>query len=39
MNGTLKRMGYHIRLTGHGIRGALSTALNEIGCPAARVEA
>jgi len=26
----LKRMGYHGRLTGHGIRGTLSTALNEM---------
>lgn len=30
-NGALKRMGYQGRLTGHGIRGTLSTALNELG--------
>jgi hypothetical protein len=32
-------MGYADRLTGHGIRGTLSTALNEIGYPKAWVEA
>jgi hypothetical protein len=31
INGTLHRIGYAGRLTGHGIRGTLSTALNEIG--------
>jgi len=30
VNMALKRMGYHGRLTGHGIRGTLSTALNEM---------
>jgi hypothetical protein len=32
-------MGYATRLTGHGMRGTLSTALNEIGYPKAWVEA
>lgn len=31
LNGALKRMGYRDLLTGHGIRGTISTALNEIG--------
>ena len=31
LNMALKRMGYNRRLTGHGIRGTLSTALNELG--------
>ncbi|MCK2094537.1 tyrosine-type recombinase/integrase [Thauera aromatica] len=31
LNGALKRMGYKDLLTGHGIRGTLSTALNEAG--------
>lgn len=31
LNGALKRMGYKDRLTAHGIRGTLSTALNELG--------
>jgi integrase len=39
LNGTLRRMGYAAWLTGHGIRGTLSTALNEIGYPKAWVEA
>jgi len=30
VNVALKRMGYHGRLTGHGIRSTLSTALNEM---------
>jgi len=30
INMALKRMGYHGRLTGHGIRSTLSTALNEM---------
>lgn len=30
LNGALKRMGYKDRLTGHGIRATLSTALNEL---------
>jgi integrase len=39
LNEALKRLGYANRLTGHGIRGTLSTALNEIGYPAAWIEA
>jgi integrase len=39
LNEALKRMGYARRLTGHGIRGTLSTTLNEIGYPAAWIEA
>lgn len=31
LNGALRYMGYKGRLTGHGIRGTLSTALNELG--------
>lgn len=31
LNGALKRMGYQDRLTGHGIRATISTALNELG--------
>lgn len=31
LNGALKRMGYKDLLTGHGIRGTISTALNEFG--------
>lgn len=31
LNGALRRMGYVGKLTGHGIRGTISTALNEIG--------
>jgi len=31
LNGALRRMGYANRLTGHGIRATISTALNEIG--------
>ena len=31
LNGALKRMGYKERLTGHGIRATISTALNELG--------
>ncbi len=30
LNSALRRMGYEDRLTGHGIRGTISTALNEI---------
>src|SRR5690606_5183800 len=33
LNAALRRMGYQERLTGHGIRGTMSTALNEIGYP------
>jgi integrase len=32
LNAALKHMGYRARLTEHGIRGILSTALNETGC-------
>jgi integrase len=38
INGTLHRIGYADRLTAHGIRGTLSTALNEIGYPRAWIE-
>ncbi|PAU51929.1 integrase [Pseudomonas sp. PIC25] len=33
LNAAVKRMGYEGLLTGHGIRGTLSTALNEMGYP------
>jgi integrase len=39
LNEALKRMGYQDKLTGHGIRGTLSTALNEIGYPQTWIEA
>lgn len=39
LNNALKRMGYRDLLTGHGIRGTLSTALNEIGYPLKWVDA
>lgn len=39
LNGALKRMGYRDLLTEHGIRGTISTALNEIGYPTAWVDA
>ena len=39
LNEALKRLGYAARLTGHGIRGTLSTALNEIGYPRVWIEA
>jgi integrase len=39
LNGALRRMGYKDLLTGHGIRGTLSTALNEIGYPKVWVDA
>jgi integrase len=39
LNDALKSMGFRARLTGHGLRGTLSTALNEIGYPAAWIEA
>ncbi len=39
LNLALKRMGYEGLLTGHGIRGTLSTALNEIGYPKNWVDA
>jgi integrase len=38
LNKALQRMGYAGRLTAHGIRDTLSTALNEIGYPKAWVE-
>jgi hypothetical protein len=33
VNVALKRLGYEDRLTGHGIRATISTALNELGYP------
>jgi integrase len=39
LNEALRRLGYARRLTGHGSRGTLSTALNEIGYPQAWIEA
>lgn len=39
LNTGIKRMGYHGRLTGHGIRATLSTALNELGYPKEWIEA
>lgn len=39
LNSALKRMGYEGLLTGHGIRGTFSTALNEIGYPKIWVDA
>lgn len=33
LNSAIKRMGYQGRLTGHGIRATISTALNEVGYP------
>ncbi|EOX6785670.1 tyrosine-type recombinase/integrase [Pseudomonas aeruginosa] len=39
LNAALKRMGYEEQLTGHGIRGTISTALNEIGYPKIWVDA
>ncbi|NDL62942.1 integrase arm-type DNA-binding domain-containing protein [Acerihabitans arboris] len=39
LNQALKRMGYKDRLTGHGIRGTISTALHEIGYPKTWIEA
>ncbi|MBJ7223488.1 MULTISPECIES: tyrosine-type recombinase/integrase [unclassified Brenneria] len=39
LNGALKRMGYKDLLTGHGIRGTISTALNEVGYPKIWVDA
>ena len=39
LNGALKRMGYRDLLTGHGIRGTMSTALNEIVYPKVWVDA
>ena len=39
LNAAKKRMGYEDQLTGHGIRGTISTALNEIGYPKIWVDA
>jgi integrase len=39
LNEALRSLGYGGRLTGHGMRGTLSTALNEIGYPRVWVEA
>ena len=39
LNGALRRMGYVDLLTGHGIRGTISTALNELGYPKPWIEA
>jgi integrase len=39
LNAALKRMGYQDLLTGHGIRGTISTALNEVGYPKIWVDA
>lgn len=38
LNGALTRMGYKDRLTGHGIRATISTALNELGLRALHAE-
>ena len=37
--GIQKRLGYEGKLTGHGIRGTISTALNELGYPKQWIEA
>lgn len=39
LNTAIKRMGYGGRLTGHGLRGTLSTALYEMGYPSPWIEA
>jgi integrase len=39
LNQAIKRLGYDGALTGHGIRGTISTALNEIGYPDKWVDA
>lgn len=39
VNFALKRLGYDGRLTGHGIRATISTALNELGYPKVWVDA
>ncbi|MBK4827737.1 tyrosine-type recombinase/integrase [Pectobacterium versatile] len=39
ISGALKRMGYQDLLTGHGIRGTISTAPNEVGYPKVLVNA
>ncbi len=39
VNNAIKQMGYEGKLTGHGIRGTISTALNELGYNADWIEA
>jgi integrase len=39
LNSALRRMGFADRLTGHGVRATISTALNEIGYPKIWVDA
>lgn len=39
LNSALRRMGYEDKLTGHGIRATISTALNEMGYPKIWVDA
>lgn len=39
LNSALRRMGYADRLTGHGVRATISTALNEIGYPKVWIDA
>ncbi|MFK1548789.1 tyrosine-type recombinase/integrase [Pseudomonas aeruginosa] len=39
VNAGLKRLGYEGRLTGHGMRATISTALNELGYPKVWVDA
>lgn len=39
LNAALKRIGYKDQLTGHGIRGTISTGLNEIGYPKIWIDA
>src|SRR5690606_30886910 len=39
LNTAIKRMGYGGKLTGHGIRGTLSTAFYEMGYPSPWIEA
>lgn len=39
LNSALRRMGFADRITGHGMRATISTALNEIGYPKAWIDA
>lgn len=39
LNGAIRRMGFKDRLTGHGIRATISTALNELNYPREWIEA
>jgi integrase len=39
LNSALRRMGFADRLTGHGVRATISTALNEIGYPKVWIDA